>query len=394
MAAKLATQPLHKGIDVKAPARPKVKVLLDCHTFDTGWHGTTTYLAGVLNALPAALERQSAGLEVELYCAAAARENVGKFLRVPFHYVSASSGFLARNARDIPRAEKHIGADLVVSQYVRPFAARSLTMSVIHDVLFLDYPQSFSWRYRKARALMFGWSARNSDVVSTVSHYSAQRIASNFGISKKAIKVIPNGVDPAFANITRPRRDPDTPLQMISVSRLEQRKRHEWGLAAQRALKAQGIEAHYTIIGAGDDGYADSLRHQVKAAQRDGFEAKMLSGLTFEQLLDAYAGADLFLFPSEAEGFGIPVIEAGAAGVPAIVSDGGALAELKDGFSGLQFAADDKDGFISATLEVARNIDAYSKAAADKRNQVAKLYSWDSAADDYARIIREIAQDG
>lgn len=377
-----------KDLDLFTTNAKKFRVLFDCHTFDTGWQGTTTYLSGVLNALPQAMAKYAPTLELDLYCSASDEGQVRKYIQVPFSFVEASPSFLRRNALDIPRALEVIRAHLVVSQYVRPFFSPCPTMSVIHDVLFLDFPESFPWAYRKSRDLLFGWSARNSTILSTVSDYSASRIEAHFGVPANKNSVIPNGLHPLFLESLRQRRDPGKPLRMISVSRLERRKRHEWGLEAQKALSEVGIETTFTIVGGGEGEYADTLRAKVLEAQLRGYEVNILSGLPFKKLVDLYSQADIFLFPSAAEGFGIPVIEASAAGVPGVVSNGGALAELSGSFIGNQIPSSDKAAFISAVVDIARDIDVYRERARRKRVDVFRKYTWMNAANAYAQIFR------
>lgn len=366
-------------------------VFVDCHSFDTGWQGTTTYLAGILNALPGAIVRTAPDLELRLICSGERKENISQHITTPFDYVPVRSGFFQRNTIDIPRALRTTGADLVVSQYVRPFFAPCRTMSVIHDVLFLDFPESFSWKYRLARRILFGWSARHSSIVSTVSSYSANRIEKHFGVPVSTIEVIPNAIDPQFLAFLRPPKQLGAPLRLLSVSRLERRKRLEWGIAAQEALTLEGFESEYTIIGDGDGTYAHGLRAEVESACKRGLKADIRSGVSVQKLIEAYAESDIFLFPAEAEGFGIPVIEAAGVGLPCVISDGGALSEFKGNFVGETFTASDKDAFIAAVLRTGQNLSELRQAAEKYRHKMAETYSWDRAAECYVGIFRSIA---
>ena len=374
-----------------SPARP-FRILFDAHTFDTGWQGTTTYLAGLLNTLPQAVARALPGTELQIICAAGAEAPIRDAVSVPFDFVPIRSGFAARNAVDLPRAARATGAHLVVSQYVRPFRAPCPTLSVIHDVLFLDYPKSFSWKYRSVRRALFGWSARNSSYVAAVSAYSAERIAAHFGTDAADILLTPNAVDPVFSSEPIPEKAPGTPLTLLSVSRLEQRKRHEWGIHALDRLAEAGITARYVVIGGGGGDYPDRLRAEIDAARACGMDVELRSGVPYPDLVAAYAAADIFICPSEAEGFGIPVIEAAAAGAACVVSDGGALAELEGTFVGRGFPADSLEAFLQATTEVAQNIETMRQAAHTNRAAVAERYRWSKVADTYAAVIRNIQE--
>lgn len=366
------------------------RLMFDAHTFDTGWQGTTTYLAGLLNALPEAALRLLPGTELQIYCAAEAEAPIRAALSVDFTFVPIRSGFLARNAIDLPREAKRVEADLVVSQYVRPFHSPCATFSIIHDVLFLDYPESFSRRYRAIRRAFFGWSARHSTYVATVSRYSAERIAAHFGISSADIVLTPNAVTPMFRSVELPDRRLRAPLTLLSVSRLEQRKRHEWGIYALDRLADAGIVARYIIIGGGQGTYSDMLLGEIETARMRGLNVELRSGVPYQELVKAFAESHIFLCPSEAEGFGIPVIEAAAAGIPCVVSDGGALSELTGEFIGLSFAAKSLEEFLAAVTEVAQNIERLTAAAQENRDTVADHFSWSTAAETFVQIIRDV----
>lgn len=369
------------------------RIFFDCHSFDTGWQGTTTYLQGILNSLPEAVKRRAPHIDLKIFCAAHNEENIRRHIQVPFDFVSINSSFLRRNLFDIPRALKNTKSNLVVSQYVRPFFSECPTMSIIHDVLFLDYPISFSKRYIATRRLMFGWSARNSSIISTVSPYSANRISSHFNINLSNILVIPNGVDPLFLKVRRaPPVDGKQPLRLLSVSRLERRKRHEWGIDAMEELRKNGIECEYTIVGGGEGPYANQLRNRIIDSNSNGYRTQLKSGLDFNQLIEEYKKADIFIFPTEAEGFGIPLIEAAATGIPCVTSDGGALADFQGQYSGRSFHSNDISDFLKAVNSVATNLNDFRFDAEIKRKTIKEIYNWNTIADSYANIIQKICE--
>ncbi len=368
------------------------RVLFDCHTFDIGWQGTSTYLAGVINALAKVAAERAPELDLQIVCAAKDQQAVDRFIDVAYVFEPIQSGFTKRNFFHIPRAARRCNADLVVSQYVRPFFSPCATFSVIHDVLFLDYPESFSWTYRTIRKMFFAFSARKSTFVSTVSEYSADRIAYHFGIDRSSIIVIPNAVDPAFENSERSRADHDKVFRLLSVSRLERRKRHEWGIDALQALRSNGMDASFRIIGEGSGEYAEGLKKAVMVARDErGLDVSLSSGLDFSALVQAYADADLFIFPSLSEGFGIPVIEAGATGTPCVITNCGALSEHDGQFCGFAVHPDDHAGFINRVCMLANDIETQRLLARDMRLNVSRKYSWDNAAQAYVDVIQGIA---
>jgi len=365
-------------------------IFFDCHTFDIGWQGTTTYLAGIINSLHKAVEIKAPNLDLNIICAANDKAAVDRYLDVNYKFEKIRTNFIPRNTIDIPYAVYKTNPDLVVSQYVRPFFSSRPTLSIIHDVLFLDYPDNFSWLYRFSRKFLFGWSARKSNHISTVSTYSAERIAYHLGVNKNKIIVIPNAVNPAFINNKRIRNTNDTTFQLLSVSRLERRKRHEWGIDALDALSNKGIRAAYTIIGSGDDAYAQELNAAVREARKRGLNVEIKSGLALSELVQEYSDADLFICPSVAEGFGIPLIEAAAAGIPCVSTSGGALAELGEEFAGCMVSPEDHTGFINAVCEIESNKDFNRNIAVEKKKLVVENYNWGRAAEAYIDVILDV----
>lgn len=362
-----------------------MKLLFDCHTFDVGPQGTSTFLAGLLNALPQAAAPEPA----TLVCAAHDPASVARFVDVPYQFRAMTGGFVARNLRALPELTQETGIQAVVSQYVRPFRTHVPTVSVIHDVLFLDFPALFSWRYRMIRRLMFGWAARRSDVVITVSDYSRDRISHHFGISRERIDVLPNAVEvsgPVRA-LDPARNDAAAPLRLLYVSRFETRKRQHWCITAADALAATGRPVELTFVGDARGDYADRVRAMI-ADRAPGADIRILSNVSNADLAGLFAAADLFLFPSECEGFGIPVIEAAAHGVPCVVAANTALAELTGHYAGVAFAGSTEDAFSAAVAEATARLPALRGEAAGRAVATRAAYRWSEVAREFVAILK------
>jgi glycosyltransferase involved in cell wall biosynthesis len=359
-----------------------MRLLFDCHTFDVGPQGTTTFLAGVLDALPAAAER--AGTKVQIIGAAQSREAIDRFVSVPIRHVAMDGGFVRRNALVLPQLARSTGADWVISQYVRPFRSPARTASVIHDVLFLDHPALFGWSYRTIRRAMFGWAARNSDAVITVSDYSRQRIAHHFGISAAAIDIVPNAVDERFVAAGDRGPRPPGPIRLLMVSRLERRKRQDWCIAAAVALRNRGHDVRLDLVGTGHDDYADEVRKLAEGVDA----ATLHEGIDDEALVALYRTADLFLFPSDCEGFGIPVIEAAALGLPCVVADNSALTELRPFYVGPSFSGTSAEALALTVEDALSELGALRDDAWAQRGRVPAAFNWNVAAD---RLLAALA---
>jgi glycosyltransferase involved in cell wall biosynthesis len=112
----------------------------------------------------------------------------------------------------------------------------------------------------------------------------------------------------------------DLPLEfLLAVGHLEPRKNYATLIEAMAILRNQGKPSNLLIIG-NDSGERKKLELQINRAGLAG-QVKFLSGLSDLEVRCAYKLSSLFIFPSVYEGFGIPILEAMAAGVPMVLSD-------------------------------------------------------------------------
>src|SRR5690554_766941 len=168
------------------------KIFADCHVFDGTFQGTTSYLKGLYSEL---IKTKSN----IYYLASDNPENLekifGRHSNVVYLKYRYKNKFL-RLLRDIPSLIKKHKIDFAHFQYIVPPIKRCNYIVTIHDVLFLDFPLYFPKSYRVRNKFLFNWSAKQSDVVLTVSYYSKQRIQKHFGISE--VSVTYNAIDPVF----------------------------------------------------------------------------------------------------------------------------------------------------------------------------------------------------
>lgn len=366
-----------------------LNLLFDCHTFNVGPQGTTTFLAGLLNALPTSVAERSQSLDI--HAAAHDQAAVMRFVDVPFTFHAVKGGFFRRNLVGLPQMMRAQNIDAVISQYVRPFRSRAPTVSVIHDVLFLDFPALFSWRYRFIRKVLFGWAARHSDVIITVSDYSRDRIAHHFGLAPDLIDVLPNAVEihtslPSHRGNAQDRR---APLRLLYVSRFETRKRQHWCVSAARKLALRGRAVELTLVGQADGPYADEVRAMIAADTLPGLAIAIRSDVSRDELDTLFTRTDLFLFPSQCEGFGIPVIEAAAHGVPCVVSANTAMIELADTYAGLAVETDDPSTFVDMVMQAVDRLPTLKEQAIVGAPAVRHAYRWSDVARRFLEILEK-----
>lgn len=366
-------------------------LLFDGHTFDMEPQGTSTFLAGLINALPSVAAAHFPNLSLNIHCAASSLDNVSKYLKVPYTFHRIKTDFFHRNLIDLPRLSRCIKADIVISQYVRPIWVHKHTASVIHDLLFVDFPRQFSAMYRFSRTILFGLSARYSSALFTVSEYSRQRIVDIYKLEPRRIEILANAI-PAMRSMPQDDVKATTigkrVIHFLYVSRLEQRKRQEWCLRALDDLLSEGLNVRLTLVGKGHGDYAKAIKQQiVQLTTKHGSAVTHHEGISQDRLDCAYAQADVFLFPSLGEGFGIPVIEAAAHGIPCVVTDGSALSELSAYYAGQSFTPDDYDKFLEAIRHIIDNLDLFKGQAAKKVPMVVDHFAWETTAHRFLQTI-------
>jgi len=233
--------------------------------------------------------------------------------------------------------------------------------------------------------------------VITTSRFMAHEVQSYFELPADKIVVIPNGVNPARFDDFSPqeleafRREwaaPDEPI-VFYVGRLQYEKGVHLLVEAAHRIHARGISAQFILAGTG--AIIDSLRERVAALGiRDHFS---IPGYVSDRARDQlFRVANVAVFPSLYEPFGIVALEAMAAHCPVIVSDVGGLGEVvDDGLTGIKIPPDNLDALVNAILDVLGNPAVAEERAGRAYVVVCHEFGWNHIArktiDLYAEII-------
>lgn len=361
-----------------------LKIFVDAHQFDHGFEGSASFIQGLYLAL---LRRRPGAYRIFLGCAHPDRVMANFEGNPDFEPVRyGTDNRYRRLAWDIPRAVSACGADWAHFQYFTPLIKTCPWVVTLHDVLFNDFPQYFPPGYAKIRNVLFPLSARRADILTTVSPYSRERIAHWYRIDPARITVVPNGVNapdtrgrqavsPTVADlIATPRR------YILCVSRFEPRKNQVAVLEAFRRGEfwREGIRLVFvgnrTLAGGDFDRVFEALPAEVKGSV--GF----LEGLSFPDIQLLYANAAVAVYPSFAEGFGMPPLEAAAAATPSLCARTTAMRDftfLETSF----FEPSDVQALATLMREsLVRSVQAQA-AVKSIQAEVLAQYSWDRAAE-------------
>ena len=160
----------------------------------------------------------------------------------------------------------------------------------------------------------------------------------------------------------------------LCVSTIEPRKRIDSLLTAYSCLPEKLRVAYPLILVGGAGWHSEHLHQAINAGQSAGW-IRYLGFVPEDDLPALYAGARLFVYPSSYEGFGLPVAEAMASGVPVVTSDCSCLPEITSGAAKM-VDPDDVENLI-ATIKDALTDTAWRQEAIAKGLQVAGRYNWD-----------------
>lgn len=360
----------------------KPTILVDGHVLDGKPQGSSAYIAGLYRAVA-----ESGAVNVKM--AAQDEDSLRRWgLEVPgIDWVAlTTTNRYRRLAVEMTGLQTRTGADFSHFQYIAPLVKRSKWILSLHDLLFLDLPQYFPLGYRLKNHALFRVSALRSDLVLTISEYSRGAIRRHFHVPDARIHLTvcaPDGFvdaeDEAVPGLEKGRF-------VVYISRFEPRKNQHAVVQAFLSLQDQIDEdVRLVLVGYPALPYPDldSALAQAQVDVKD--RVRVLTNLSHAQLTWLYRYAAGSIYPSYAEGFGMPVLEAVAAGGLSYCSNNTAMTELVPYVHGSFDAADD----VSIRATLLRAINGRDIPHRDLiRANALKHFNWAASARSFLEAIR------
>jgi len=230
------------------------------------------------------------------------------------------------------------GLDLFFSPYFKgPGRVECPLVTTIHDLLFMLFPDYSSWHRRPRNAvlkLMARWVSERASLVLTVSEHAKGDIQTLLGVDAAKIEVLPNSVDETYIPVTDGRTLKEVqerygiePPYVYYLGNFKPHKNVQSLLRAFASLPPEVRTRYELVLGTKPDPWLGECRRLAQAlgiASRTRF----IGQIDEADMPALYSGAELFVFPSLYEGFGLPPLEAMACGTAVVVSDRTSLPEV------------------------------------------------------------------
>ncbi len=244
----------------------------------------------------------------------------------------------------------------------------------IHDLIFMRYPSYYKPIDRMIYEWKFRSACKRADRIIAVSECTKRDIVKFFGTDPDKIDVVYQGCDKMFSQPVGESEREEVAARyslpgryLLTVGTLEERKNL---MAIVEALALLPQDIHLVAVGRATP-YTERVRSRIGELGL-GERVHILSDVAYTDLPAVYAGAEVFVYPSRFEGFGIPVIESLSMGIPVVAATGSCLEEA-GGESSRYVSPDDRWEMADAIKEIISDAELRRKMTDDGRRYVERF---------------------
>lgn len=274
--------------------------------------------------------------------------------------------------------------------YMRPFFCFSQTVAAVHDISFKTHPEWFSWNYKIPFQILSKFAIKTSRAILACSEYTKKEIINNYKISPKKIHVVYLAADKNFneqkkqGEIKRIKKKYGLNKKYLFFTGNIFNRRH-----ILESIKAFENLKEYQFLISGRDFTrpAQNIDKKIeKINKKIPDSIKKVKFVDYEDLIPVYQGSDLFIWLSEYEGFGLPVLEAMACGVPVLTTKKTSLGEVMGDYPiWVENPINIKE--ISVKMQKILNDEKLRKESINKGLMQTKKFSWQKTAEETLKII-------
>ena len=278
-----------------------------------------------------------------------------------------------------------------------PFVMPCPTVGTVHDLSTLHMAEKYDRAHTFYIRRVLPTLIRRLTHVITVSQSSLHDIVDYAGVPEDCVTVIPNGVDvghyhPLSRDEVRTALQGWVPLDapyIVYVSRIEHPGKNHVRLIEAFARLKKGTRLAHRLVLAGPDRERAAEVHDAAASSGVASDIVFTGFVSDDRLPAIYAGADMLVFPSLYEGFGIPVLESMACEVPVACSQTSSLPEVA-GDAAVLFDPCDVEAMAHA-MEQLLTIPQLRASCVHKGTERVQRFSWDTVARLTLGVIEQVA---
>ena len=367
-----------------------MKIAIDVHSLGTQAGGNETYYRQLVRGLA---HDDSKNSYILFHTHPFALDEIKTDPRITLRRISRNPAL--RLSTTLPLALRAVRPDVFHCQYIKPLWGAGKTVVSIHDLAHEHFPEFFHPLEVIRMKKLVPWTAKKALHILTVSEFSADDIADRFGLSRDKITVTYPSASPEF----QPRNKESCREHLaqrygirapfiLYVGRIQARKNLLRLVEAYAHLRNKGAAVQLVIVGK-KDWQSELLFEKIRKLQL-GSSVLFPGFVPFGDLPLFYNAAELFVFPSFFEGFGLPVIESMASGTPTITSFGSSLQEVAG--DGALLIDPSDSGSIAAGLEKVLGDQEFRKGLIQRGIQRASQFKQEELAQKTLAVYRATAQ--
>jgi glycosyltransferase involved in cell wall biosynthesis len=285
-----------------------------------------------------------------------------------------------------------------IDLYFCPFSAlyprpvpRPSVMTLV-DIQEVFYPEFFTAADRYTRELHFPGSTRVADRVITISDFSRRTLIERHRLPAARVRTVYLCADERYARSAEVARPPAHPLPERFVfypANLWKHKNHEVLFRALRLLRDErGRRLDLVLTGFGQDAGSPAMATAEALGVRD--QVHPLGYLTVEEMAYLYRRAEMLVFPSLFEGFGIPLVEAMTTGCPVVAAGATSIPEVVGDAAELFDPASPEA--LAAAIERVAGDEALRQTLRARGLRRARAFTAARVADEHRAVFREAVQ--
>ncbi len=388
---KSGTGPPH-ALEMYGSRSDIMRIGIDFHSAEREGTGNCSYIRNLVESL-LALDREN---DYILYVSDGNHPYLRRFEGRPRLRLHPLGTRLALGRwLSLGRRAQRDGVDVLHVQYVAPLFFRGRLIVSVHDLAFCDHPEFFPARLRVYLKTLVPLSLRRAARVVTLSEFSRRALVGRYPSCAAKVHIVPLAASLGLSGGGNIALDRTAHAEMgirdkfiLYVGRLDARKNLSALLRAFSFLKRTRRIPHQLVVTGPRDFWPSELQREWDTNE---FRSDIVrTGVVAEGTLAAlYSSADVLVYPSLYEGFGLPVLEAMACGCPVVCTNTSSLPEVV-GDAGLLVSAGSTDALAEAILRVISD----ERLRADlkkKGRERARRFSWAETAKKTLAVYRQAA---